>query len=140
MAKSSRQVRKGTYASQRHDKLRTQVKKRQNRLVGMKRANDRLNKEPEEEKLEVSEGIASALGHLTTHVGAQAIATGLGLHPSIVHAFAAHLAKRRKEKQQITTKPKPKAAAPKTKRAKDPNANLRAFFDLEKKRKERGLL
>lgn len=133
MDRATRQVRKGTYA---FDKIKTQVKKRQNRLVGMKRANDRINKKAEEHNDDQlrSEGLGGAFKHLARHTAAQTLAKGLGVRPSLVHAFVSHLAQRKKETAaQRQAKPK---GQPKPKAVRDPNANLRAFFAAERRRKE----
>jgi exonuclease V gamma subunit len=137
--KASSQLRRGTYGSSAYDSLRTKMRKRTNRFRGVKQADNRIEKH-DDEKEQVSEGIGDAVGHLARHTAAQALAKGLGLHPSLVHAFVSHLAQRRKEKAikapQQQQKPK---AQPKPKPAKDPDENLRAFFDAERRRRGRFL-
>jgi hypothetical protein len=66
------------------------MRKRTNRIRGVKQADNRIEKH-DDEKDQVSEGLGDAFGHLARHTAAQALAKGLGVHPSLVHAFVAHL-------------------------------------------------
>ncbi len=104
-SKASSQLRRGTYGASANDSLRAKMRKRTNRIRGVKQADNRIEKHDDENEKPVSEGLGDAFGHLARHSAAQTIAKGLGVHPSLVHAFVAHLRDRRqqqKQKQQTT--------------------------------------
>jgi hypothetical protein len=73
--------------------LRSQVRKRTNRVQGIKRANDRINRDPQDRK-PYEEGIGSAVGNIAKNVAADTIAHGLGVNGSTVHDFLHHLTKK----------------------------------------------
>jgi hypothetical protein len=70
------------------------------------------------------------------------VGAGLGVHPSVLHAIAARAVKQPKAPTKAKRN-KPVHTTPKHLKAqkppKDPDANLRAFFAAEKKRKDQGL-
>ena len=136
ISKASSQLRKGSYANK-SDPVKIAARKRLNRRLGVARARKGLDREKDKEsKAKVDEGIFSALGHLTAHLATRTIAGGLGVHHSTVHNFISNL--KHKTSRFKAQKPDKMKSEKPSKSPHDPHKNLRMFFDLERKRQERG--
>jgi hypothetical protein len=79
ISKSQDQLRRGKFGS---GNLRSQVKRRQNRLTGIRRANDRINR-PEPGR-DVEEGLGTAAFNIAKKVATDSVAHGLGMSGSTV--------------------------------------------------------
>jgi hypothetical protein len=116
--KASGQLRRGTYAK-RTDNIKTQTRKRVNRLHGVKKASGTLNQYNTDEynvgeEEEQSEGVFSAVGNFAANAVRNTIAHGLGVSSSDLHRFATDLMKKNPKL------PKPTASNTKMKHVKPP--------------------
>ena len=86
-------------------KPRDQVRRRTNKVVGIKRAQDRLDKEGQS-KEPYDEGLGTAIGNFVTKTAADVVGHGLGVSGATVHKFAPDLTSRKSAKPASITKPK----------------------------------